>query len=208
MGESKKINLYDRLVQAFYWPVTINTIISIIVVPLTVLTDTIPDLLFPVWTWITIILTAVLALMVTFDMQSQRAIMTFNDFLKTEFKFKGYQALVKLMYQPDSFQPWLIQISGIIILIWKVTNSEHNPLELGHLFSIFLGPAILLMSKVKYLSYIHDQVVIDHLSYADYSLPIRPPITFSFMMIWLLFVTTIVAITMLIAWFGFGKRLF
>lgn len=201
-------SFYDRLVQAFYWPVTLNALISFIAIPMRVLTDWIPDFLFPAWTSVTIALTALLFLLVTFDTQSQRALMAMNDGLRIRAKRDGYFSSLLKPVPPDRFLSGLFKASVFICIAFSLLTQNGKPMLTLHLFALFFGTLNLIMSVQKYRPDIHGQVVKDHLSYADYDLPVRPRTTPGFLLIWLIFASTIVAVTLATAWYGFGVKLF
>lgn len=204
----KSASFYDRLVQAFYWPVTLNALISLIAVPLSLLTDWVPGILFPIWSSLTITLTALLFLMVTFDMQTQRAVRVLNEGLSRQAKSDGYFSSFLRPIPPDRFLSGLSKVSILACIVFSILTQDAKPLLTLHMFSLSCGTVCLMMSVQKYRPDIHPQVVKDNLSYADYDLPVRPVTTPGFLMIWLLFTSTVVVIAAGTAWFGFGVKLF
>ncbi len=191
------VQIYDRLMTAFYWPVVVNAIIGLIVIPAATFTTWVPVSVWQALMWVSVSVAVAHFILTLSDGRVQRAIRAFP-----EVKYKnGMPDLIDYFGEP-------LVPQRTLSVLWKLTvvqyivfsfiamwgNNEYRDIILTHGFSVVGGVLCHIFLLMKYDPELHAKAFQDDPYYADSPLPAAPPAPTVFgLFLWCLILTAIIA---------------
>lgn len=191
------VQIYDRLMAGFYWPIVINAIVGLIVIPTATFTAWVPISVWKALMWVSVSIAVTHFILTLSDGRVQRAIRAFP-----EIKYKnGTPNLIDYFGEPLVPQRtlsvlWKLTIVQYIIfsVIAMWGDNEHRDIMLTHGLSLVGGILCHIFLLLKYDPELHEKAFQDDPYYSDKVLPIAPPAPTVFgLLLWCLILTAIIA---------------